>query len=146
MSDSQTEAASWYEATAVARPERPKLNVDLDVDVCVIGAGLAGLTVAREVAQRGWSVAVLEAGRVAWAASGRNTGFVLPGFGAPIDDVVERVGLDHAKQLWALSEQGLDYVWRTIADTGMPGVDPVPGWLHISKTDNGDAIRSEVER
>ena len=43
-------------------------------------AGLAGLTVAREVARRGWSVAVLEAGRVAWAASGRNTGFVLPGF------------------------------------------------------------------
>ena len=53
--------AGWYEATSVARPDRPRLNLDLDVDVCVIGAGLAGLTVAREIAQRGWSVAVLEA-------------------------------------------------------------------------------------
>ena len=139
-------AAGWYQATRVASPERPRLSFELDVDVCVVGAGLAGLTVAREVAQRGWSVAVLEANRIAGAASGRNTGFVLPGFGAPIDDVVERVGLDHAKQLWALSEQGVDYVRRTIAETGMPGVDPVPGWLHVSKTDNGGELRSYVER
>ncbi len=146
MNEGENTAASWYEATRVASPERPRLNLDLDVDVCVIGGGLAGLTVAREVARRGWSVAVLEANRVAWAASGRNTGFVLPGFHETIDSMVERIGLDHAKQLWALSERGLDYVRRAIDDTGMPGVDPVAGWLHISQTDNGDAIGSEVER
>ena len=115
MTVSDSTAAGWYEATAVARPGRPRLNLDLDVDVCVIGAGLAGLTVAREVAQRGWSVAVLEAGHVAWAASGRNLGFVLPGYSEGIDGIIERIGLDHAKQLWALSEQGLDYVRRTIS-------------------------------
>ena len=104
MSEIDSATAGWYEATRVSAPQRPRLNLDLDVDVCVIGAGLAGLTVAREVAQRGWSVAVLEAGHVAWAASGRNIGFVLPGFSEDIDDIVERIGLDHAKQLWALSE------------------------------------------
>jgi gamma-glutamylputrescine oxidase len=139
-------AASWYQATRVASPERPRLNFDLDVDVCVIGGGLAGLTVAREVARRGWSVAVLEANRLAWAASGRNTGFVLPGFHETIDNIVERIGPDHAKRLWALSERGLDYVRRTIAETGMPGVDPVAGWLHVSKTDNGYQFDADVER
>ena len=138
--------AGWYEATSVARPDRPRLKLDLDVDVCVIGAGLAGLTVAREIAQSGWSVAVLEAGQVAWAASGRNLGFVLPGFSEDIDDILERVGLDHAKQLWALSEQGLEYVRRTILDTRMPGVDLIHGWLHVSKTDNTAALQAEVER
>ena len=138
--------AGWYEATRVASPQRPRLNFDLDVDVCVIGAGLAGLTVAREVAKRGWSVAVLEAGRVAGAASGRNTGFVLPGFHEDIESMIGRIGLDHTKQLWALSEQGLDYVRRTIDETGMPGVDPLPGWLRVSKTDNGAEIEAEVER
>lgn len=146
MSDGDTASVNWYEATRVASPARPPLTYDLDVDVCVVGAGLAGLTVAREVARRGWSVAVLEAGRIAHAASGRNTGFVLPGFGAHIEDIVERVGLDHAKQLWALSEQGLDYVRNTIEEAALPGVDPVPGWLHVSKTDNDTEVRAEIER
>ena len=146
MSDETNTAGGWYEATRVESPERVSLNFDLDVDVCVIGAGLAGLTAAREIAQRGWSVAVLEAGRVACAASGRNTGFVLPGFGEHLDDIVERVGLDHAKQLWELSERGVDYVRFTIEDTGMTGVDPVPGWLHVSKTDNLLDLSAQVER
>lgn len=144
--EAKSTTSTWYETTSVARPQRPRLSFDLDVDVCVVGAGLAGLTVAREVAQRGWSVAVLEAGRAAWAASGRNLGFVLPGFAEHIEQMVERVGLDHAKQLWALSEQGVDYVRRTIAEAQLPGVDPVPGWLHVSKTDNGNRIRADVER
>ena len=57
-------------------------------EVCIIGAGLAGLTTARELALRGWSVAVIEARRIAWNASGRNTGFVLPGFAQDMDAVV----------------------------------------------------------
>jgi glycine/D-amino acid oxidase-like deaminating enzyme len=90
---------TWYTATMVAPPERPALTHDLDVDVCVVGAGLAGLTVAREVARRGWSVAVLEADKVAGGASGRNGGFVSPGFAERIDAIVERVGLPRAREL-----------------------------------------------
>jgi glycine/D-amino acid oxidase-like deaminating enzyme len=122
----------------VAAPERGALTSDIDVDVCVVGAGLAGLTTARELARRGWSVAVLEARRIAWNASGRNTGFVLPGFAESMDVVVRRVGLDHAKDLWALSESGLDYVRATIRETAMPGIDPMPGWLKVSKTDDAE--------
>src|SRR5437764_3096283 len=110
-------APSWYTATMVPAPERGPLTFDLDVDVCVVGGGLAGLTTAREVARRGWSVAVLEANRVASAASGRNCGFVLPGFAERIDRIVERVGLDRAKALWALSEAGAAYVRNTIRES-----------------------------
>ena len=136
---------NWYETTRVPSRERGRLNFDLDVDVCVVGAGLAGLTVAYEVAKRGWSVAVLEANRVGWAASGLNTGFVLPGYAEDIGDMVERVGLDRTKELWALSEQGVEYVRRTIEQTGMPGADPVPGWLSVSKTDATARLRAHVE-
>lgn len=144
--DAFSAATNWYETTQVENPRRPRLNYDLDVDVCVIGGGLAGLTVAREVARRGWSVAVLEAGRVAGAASGRNTGFVVPGFAETIDTMVERIGLDHTKELWTLSQFGVDYVRNTITETGMPGVDPVDGWLDVSKIDNWREIRNGVER
>src|SRR6266849_3219615 len=99
VSDQADHQPSWYSATTVPRPERAPLTADLDVDVCVVGAGLAGLTTAREIARSGWSVAVLEAGRIAWNASGQNCGFVLPGFAAGIRGIVERVGLDRAREL-----------------------------------------------
>ena len=129
---------SWYAATMVETPERPELAKDLDVDVCVVGGGLAGLTVTRELARNGWSVALIEAGRLAARASGRNTGFVLPGFAAEPDRLIARVGFEQTKDLWALAQAGLDYVRNTIADDAMPGVDPHDGWLYVSKTDNGD--------
>jgi gamma-glutamylputrescine oxidase len=138
-------APSWYTATMVPTAMRGPLTFDLDVDVCVIGAGLAGLTTARELARRGWSVAVLEAGRIAGNASGRNHGFVLPGFAESMERVVSRVGMEHAKALWDLSEMGLRYVRTTIAEARMPGVAPIAGWLKVSKVDNGDEVLADVQ-
>jgi glycine/D-amino acid oxidase-like deaminating enzyme len=128
----------------VAAPERPPLSHNLDVDVCVIGAGLAGLTVAREVARRGWSVAVLEAQRVAGGASGRNGGFVSPGFAEGIDAIVERVGLPRARELWALSEAGVEYMRRAIAEAAMPDVAPRDGRLSVRRTDDEAALIEHV--
>ena len=143
MSEQADRAAyggSWYAATMLPVAPRPPLAVDVDVDVCVVGGGLAGLTTAREVARRGWSVALLEAGRLAGSASGRNTGFVLPGFAADAEKVVARVGFGPAKDLWALAQAGLDYVRDTIAAEGADGIDPENGWLYVSKTDDTDAL------
>jgi glycine/D-amino acid oxidase-like deaminating enzyme len=136
MRDMTAYGGSIY-AAQIDAPARPQLTIEIDVDVCVIGAGLAGLTTARELARRGWSVAVLEARRVAWNASGRNTGFVLPGFAADEESIIERVGADHARALWQWSEQGADYVRASIRELAMPGIDLVEGgWLNVWKTDD----------
>lgn len=137
--------STWYAATMTTAPERGRLTFDLDVDVCVVGGGLAGLTTARELARRGWSVALLEARRIAWNASGRNDGFVLPGFAESMDKIVARVGLDHAKALWALSEMGFKYVGSAIAEGRMQGVAPIAGWLKVSKVDNGDDVLADLQ-
>lgn len=129
--DESIPTSDWYAATGVSLPDRAALNYDLDVDVCVVGGGLAGLTVAREVARRGWSVAVLEAGRIAAGASSRNGGLVAPGFSEQLMRIVDRVGLERAKVLFALSMEGVDYVSRAIRETGMPGVDVTSGWLSV---------------
>ncbi len=138
--DTTAYGQSWYAATMVAAPPRPQLAVDLDVDVCVIGGGLAGLTAAREVARRGWSVALVEAERIAANASGRNTGFVLPGFAAGPDSLIARVGFAQARDLWGLSQAGLDYVRASIRDDAMSEIEEGAGWLYVSKIDNGDAF------
>src|SRR6266853_2505512 len=131
---------SWYAATMVAPPERPALTRNIDADVCVVGAGLAGLTVARELSRRGWSVVVLEASRVACGASGRNGGFVSPGFSERIDAIVERVGLPRAKELWALSDAGVEYIRRAIAEIEMPGVLLRDGRLAVRRVDDAQGL------
>src|SRR5437016_11744486 len=62
-----------------------------------------------------------------------------------MDSVVSRVGLEHAKALWALSEMGLKYVRTTIAEARLPGVAPIAGWLKASKIDNRDELLDDAQ-
>ena len=138
--------ATWYDVTSVPRIERPELDFAIEADVCVIGGGLAGLNVARELARRGWSVALLEAGRIAGGASGRNGGFVLGGYAETVAGIEQRVGADAARTLYRLSREGVELVRRTIVETRMPGVSPVPGSLKVARHVGGAAaLRAEAD-
>lgn len=136
---------TWFTATGESAPARAPLSQDIDVDVCIIGAGLAGLTTALELSRRGWSVAVLEARRVGWNASTRNTGFVYPGFDQRPETLVERVGVDHARELWLLSQEGVDYVRRTAKDVNRSDLVQGEGWLQVSKIDRAGEISDAAE-
>ena len=111
----------------------------------MIGAGLAGLTVARECARRGASVAVLEGRQVGWNASGHNLGTVMPGYGIPVSDLIERVGFDNARELWSLSEDGTNYVRATVMEN-IPLVSTLSGGaLEVSTVDAGDRLISRLQ-
>ena len=128
-----------------ATPFRARLSFDLDVDICVVGAGLAGLTVAREAARLGASVAVLEGRHVGWNASGHQLGTVMPGFSLSIGDLIERVGLEYARELWALSKEGADYVRATAAEELIPGIGLSDGALQVSNVDVGETLIGRLQ-
>jgi glycine/D-amino acid oxidase-like deaminating enzyme len=143
MSTTLGEGSAWYAASAVESEARPRLTFDLDVELCVVGGGIAGLSVALEAARLGASVAVLEQRRILWGASGSNMGTVSPGFGNEIFDLIERIGLEDTRELWALSQLGVDHV-RATAE-GMPGVALTDGVLEVSNTDNGDQLVGRMQ-
>src|SRR5882724_6546555 len=145
MSEPSTSATKGHDAAAPAEAllERARLTFDLDVDICVIGAGLAGLTVAREAARLGASVAVLEGRHVGWNASGHQLGTVMPGFGVPLSDLIERIGFENTRDLWALSRQGADYV--RAAATLIPFSAFSEGALEVSNVDVGDRLISRLQ-
>src|ERR1700720_3802405 len=89
---SATDTGSNAMPLARAAAEPMRLTFDLDVDICVVGAGLAGLSVALEAARLGASVAVLEGRHVGWNASGHQLGTVMPGYGLPLGELIERIG------------------------------------------------------
>lgn len=64
--------ASYYAATANSATARSELQDNKQVDVCVIGAGYTGLSTALFLLEKGYSVAVLEAAKVGFGASGRD--------------------------------------------------------------------------
>jgi glycine/D-amino acid oxidase-like deaminating enzyme len=129
----------------VADADRTRLTVDLDVDVCVVGAGLAGLSIALEAARRGASVAVLEGRHVGWNASGHHMGTVLPGFGLPLSDLIARVGLEDARELWSLSKQGADLVRANAAADQIPDLALSDGVLEVSNVDAGDRLIARLQ-
>ncbi len=110
---------SYYARTLGDSRSRPALDGVVDVETCVIGGGLAGLATALDLAERGRSVALLESHRVGWGASGRNGGFMSPGYAAGVEALVDKVGLQQAREMYALSKQGHALVRERIQTYGI---------------------------
>jgi glycine/D-amino acid oxidase-like deaminating enzyme len=143
MSETSTGTIRGSDAAAIR--DRARLTFDLDVDICVVGAGLAGLTVALEATRLGASVAVLEGRHVGWGASGHQLGTVLPGYGLPIAELIERIGLEDTRELWALAKEGADYVRANATEEAMPGISLTEGVLEVSNVDAGDQLMSRLQ-
>jgi len=107
---------SYYARTIQEPADYPPLTGDLDVETLVIGGGLAGCATALDLAERGRPVAVLEAYRIGWGASGRNGGFASEGFPKGYMALTERVGRARAQEIQKVARNGLELVHRRIAD------------------------------
>jgi len=142
---SETSASRIVGPDGAAPTERSRLSFDLDVDVAVVGAGLAGLTVALEAARLGASVAVLEGRHVGWNASGHQLGTVMPGYGLPIGDLIARVGFEDTRELWALSRQGAEYVRANATEELIPGIALSEGALEVSNVEIGDQLIARLQ-
>jgi gamma-glutamylputrescine oxidase len=135
---------SWYAASASIPKPRQALAGAVFCDVCVVGGGLAGLTVSLELARRRKSVVLLEARRIGWGASGRNGGFVSAGFAEGLKRIVRRVGLEQARRLFELSVEGANYVRARVAELD-PTVHMGNGWIVALRYPGREAQRNYVD-
>ncbi len=129
--------ASWYAATRDSSPDRAPLAGRTEADVAVVGGGFAGLHTARLLAMRGRKVALVERRRIGWGASGRNGGFVSAGFAARSGALIDKLGVDHARKLYAQSQRGVAIVRTALDELGRPDICMGSGKLTVSRTDQG---------
>ncbi|MEX0839603.1 MAG: FAD-binding oxidoreductase, partial [Parvibaculum sp.] len=136
---------SWYAATANSPPPQPAHAGDETVDICVVGAGYTGLSAALHLAERGYSVTVLEAERIGWGASGRNGGQLGTGHRKDQRSLEKMLGVEWARRLWDLGLESNALVRELIATHNIE-CDLKPGLLHAAWK-RGDAawLKEDVE-
>lgn len=137
---------TYYSRTRAERTERPALSGAVDCDTVVIGGGLAGLTTALELARGGQSVVLLEGESVGFGASGRNGGFVSPGYSTGGEEIAAKAGPQAAAAIHRLSVEGMDYVRSTIEALKIEGTRPETGIMSVLRHDDGDGLKAYAEK
>jgi gamma-glutamylputrescine oxidase len=137
---------SYYAATA------PRLQAFAPLpagehacDVAVVGGGLAGLSAAIELRERGFAVTLLEAQRIGHGASGRNGGQAIYGLACDMTTIEDQLGRDAAQQVFAMSLEAIDLIRERIARFAID-CDWRDGWLGVAMNPRkARALRDEVE-
>ncbi len=132
---------SYYSRTLKEVKDYPTLDGSIDVDVVVIGAGLAGCATALDLAERGRKVALIEEHKIGWGASGRNGGFASEAFPGGFMSLVDRVGLDKARQFQRISRLGLELVRKRISEYAIDCGPVQEGALRCNVAVRGDDLQ-----
>lgn len=130
-----------------AGPIAPRSRSEVKVDVCVIGAGITGLSAAIHLLEQGKSVAVLEAHRTGHGGSGRNVGLVNAGMWIPPDEIEagfgEAVGIQLNRMLGAAPSLVFSLIDKYKIDCQLRR----EGTLHMAHNARGEAdLRSREEQ
>ena len=136
---------TYYKQTIAETNVRPALSGMVECDSVIIGGGLAGLTTALQLARAGQSVIVLEAESVGFGASGRNGGFVSPGFATGSDNIARMAGTEAARQIHRLSIEGVEFVRETIETLKIEEARPQPGITSVLRYDEGDSLKTHAD-
>ncbi|MBO9508585.1 FAD-dependent oxidoreductase [Thalassospira sp. A3_1] len=121
---------SFWAASAGPLPDCDHLPEDgtITADVAIIGGGYTGLSAALELAENGVDVAVFDAGRSGWGASGRNGGFCcMGGSGKSYAQLAKQFGDEQTRHFAKLQRTAVDLVasrleeWDVDADRHSDG-------------------------
>jgi len=126
----QEHTRSYYAASVNEITGYPVLEGQHSVDVCVIGAGFTGVATALTLAERGYSVAVVEANRVGWGASGRNGGQIINGMRG-LAVIRKKHGEGIADLVWDIRWRGNDIIYDRVEKYGIQ-CDLKSGYIEVA--------------
>ena len=124
----------------VPLPARPALTEDLQVDVCIVGAGFTGLWTAHSLAlaDPALRIAVVEREVAGFGASGRNGGWCSALFATSDAALARRHGLDAMRAMRRALQETVDVVGAGAAGEGID--------CHFAKGGSVNLVRSEAQR
>ena len=141
-----TQSNTSYWMVSAETPDHPPLFEDIEVEVAVVGAGIAGLSIASELARTGRSVALLEAGRIAAGVTGGTTAKVSVLHGAIYHHLAEKLSPDTAEAYAGSQQVAMEHVAATVDRLGVDcDLERQPAFVYTEAEDDVDMLRREAE-
>lgn len=145
MESESGKTISLWMATARV-PEQAALTEDTHANVCIVGAGIAGMTTAYLLAHEGRSVVVLDDGRIGGGMTERTTAHL----SNAIDDryfEIERLHGQGGAKLAAQSHTAaMDRIESIVVEEGIDSdFERLDGYLFVSPGDSNDVLEREVK-
>jgi glycine/D-amino acid oxidase-like deaminating enzyme/nitrite reductase/ring-hydroxylating ferredoxin subunit len=124
----------------------PRLDADVDVDVAVIGGGVAGLTAALALKRAGQTVAVIEAARVGTGVTGHTTGKVTSLHRLVYSELAESHGNATARAYGQANQAALEHIARTVSEERIDcGFRRVANYTYAESQAALDRVRTEAD-
>lgn len=142
-SESGATTSAWMDH---AVPDGGPLDDDLQVDVCVIGAGIAGLSVAYGVIATGRSVAVIEDGAIGGGETGRTTAHLSSALDDRYCEIEALHGAAAARVAATSHAAAIDHIESVVAAEGIDcGFARVDGYLFMAPGDDPALLDRELD-
>ena len=126
-------------------PSQPRLQENIRTDVCIIGAGIAGLTTAYLLSQEGRSVVVLDDGRIGGGMTGRTTAHLTNAFDDRYIDVEKLHGEEGARLTARSHTAAIDKVEEIVRKEQIDcEFERVDGFLFASPPDTEELLEEEL--
>ena len=113
INQKQEHAGSYYAATANEVTDYPVLKAGGQRMSAWLAPGLPVFPPPSTLAERGYSVALVEANRVGWGASGRNGGHLINGISG-LEKIRKKHGNGIADMIWDLRWRGNDIIYDRV--------------------------------
>ena len=135
----------WIETTKDKRP----LNVlekNKKTEICIIGAGLFGLTTAYYLSKKGKKVIVIEKGRIGEKVSGNTTGKITSQHGLFYNHLINDFGEEYAQKYLESNEQAIKNILKIIETENIEcDLEEKNSYVYTTKQEEVIEIEKEVE-
>lgn len=124
----------------------PTLDAEIEVDVAIVGGGIAGVTTAYELAKAGKKVALIEQDRIGGGMTGLTTAFVTYMTDAYLADLERTFGAERAALVWTSCRQAVDELERIIKTESIDcDFARCPGYTYAPDQAGLERLRREEE-
>jgi glycine/D-amino acid oxidase-like deaminating enzyme/nitrite reductase/ring-hydroxylating ferredoxin subunit len=122
------------------------LNKDLEVDVVVVGAGIAGVTTSYVLTKAGLKVALVDDGSVGSGETGRTTAHLVNALDDRYHDLVNYFGEKNAKYAAESHTAAVDFIEEVVQKEKIDcDFERVDGYLFLDPSDDIDSLKEDLE-